>query len=137
MHGSSDAATPEEYIAGLDEPRRHEVQRLHDLVRASAPSLAPVMVGRMLGYGPYHYRYASGREGDAAVVQIASNKQAISVYVVCVEDGRYLAEAAAASLGKVSVGKSCIRIRKLEDVDLDALGDLLRAAERIGPPHAA
>jgi hypothetical protein len=79
----------------------------------------------MIGYGPYHYRYESGREGDSARVALASNKTGFSVYISCVDDKGWLAEQAKAKLGKASVGKSCIRFKRLGDIHLDALGDLL------------
>lgn len=56
----------------------------------------------------------------------------MSVYVSAVEDGRYLAEEAAGRLGRVSVGRSCIRLKRLEDVDLDVLADVVRRAAASG-----
>jgi uncharacterized protein YdhG (YjbR/CyaY superfamily) len=128
VHGSSTARTPEAYIEALDEPRRSDVRRLHELIRAAAPELQPTTEFGMLGYGRYHYRYASGREGDATVVALASNKRYISLYVHSVLDGRYLAEAYAPQLPKASVGKSCIRVRRAADLDPAVLTELLRAA---------
>ena len=56
--------TPREYIARLDEPRRTEVRELHELIRKTVPGLKPHLSGGMLAYGPFHYRYPTGREGD-------------------------------------------------------------------------
>ena len=81
MHGQSDAKTVEEYIDRLDEPRRSELSKLDNLVRSVAPELMPTMSYRMPGYGSFHYKYASGREGDWAAIQMASNKNYISFYV--------------------------------------------------------
>jgi len=53
--------TPDDYIAALEEPRRADVRRVHDLIRETLPDLEPNVDGGMLGYGRYHYRYASGR----------------------------------------------------------------------------
>lgn len=132
MQGHVDAATHDAYIEALPEPRRTDVRRLHDLIRETVPDLAPTMDFRMLGYGPFHYRYASGREGDTAILLVASNKQKVSLYVSAADDRGYLAEAYADRLGKVSCGKSCIRFSRLDDLDLDALRDLLREAARVG-----
>ncbi|MGH3992405.1 MAG: iron chaperone [Pseudonocardiaceae bacterium] len=128
MYGKSDAATPDEYIDALDEPRRSELRRLHELISAAVPELRPTMEFGMPGYGKYHYRYASGREGDAAVISMASNKNYISLYVSAVVGDRYLAESFQDRLPKASIGKSCIRFKRLSDLDPDALTDLLRAA---------
>ncbi|GEL17969.1 iron chaperone [Pseudonocardia asaccharolytica] len=136
MRGRSTAPTHEAYIEGLDEPRRGEIRALHELIRRVVPQLEPTMEFGMPGYGTYHYRYASGREGDWALVAMASNKRYISLYVsATTEDGRYLAESCAERLPKASIGKSCIRVKRVADLDLDVVAELLtEAAAR--PPGA-
>jgi hypothetical protein len=131
------AAAQEAHIDRLPEPRRVDVRRLHELIRATVPGLEPTMDARMLGYGPYHYRYASGREGDGVQVGLASNKHDISLYVVAADESGYLAERYAERLGKASCGRSCIRFKRLDDIDLDVVRQLLREAERMGPPASS
>ena len=128
-----ETATPEAFIAALEEPRRADIQRLHDLIRAALPELEPGVASGMLGYGPFHYRYASGREGDAFRIAVASRKGGISVYVLAMADGQYVAERHAARLGKVSVGKSCVRFKRTDHVDLEAFEALLADAGRHPP----
>src|SRR4026207_329667 len=65
MKGQLDVKTPAEYIAAVDDKRRSDIAALDALIRKHAPKLEPVIMGGMLGYGPFHYRYASGREGEA------------------------------------------------------------------------
>lgn len=121
-------STPSEYIAGADATKRDTLKKLHRLIRTTLPELAPCSVHGMIGYGPYHYRYDSGREGDSARVALAANKTGYSVYIMAVDaKGTYLAEKARAKLGRATVGKSCIRFKRLEDLALDALVDVLRA----------
>ncbi len=67
---------------------------------------------------------------DWPVIALASQKNYISLYVCCITDGQYLAERNKKELGKVSVGKSCIRFKKLEDLNLPALKKLLKEAAR-------
>jgi len=135
MQGKSDAATHEEYIDRLAEPRRGEIRALHELIRRTVPQLEPTMDFGMLGYGKYHYRYATGREGDWMLVGLASNKNYISLYVMATtDDGRMLADTYSERLPKASIGKSCIRFRRLGDVDQDALASLLREAQQRGVP---
>jgi hypothetical protein len=135
MQGKSDAATHDEYIERLTEPRRGEIRVLHELIRRSAPRLEPTMEFGLLGYGKYHYRYATGREGDWMLVGLASNKNYISLYVMATtDDGRMLADTYSDRLPKASIGKSCIRFRRLGDVDKDALASLLREAQQRGVP---
>ena len=86
----------------------------------------------MLGYGRFHYRYASGREGDASLVALANRKQYISLDVLCADAGGYLAERYADRLPKAKIGKSCVRFKRTDDLDLDALRALLSEAGRIG-----
>ena len=128
---------PTEYIAALDEPRRADVAALDEMIRRAAPSLEPVMAGTMLGYGPFHYRYASGREGDATVLALASQKRHISLYVLCATEGRYLAETFADRLPGASIGKSCVRFPRLASVDLAVLEELVARAAELGPGDAA
>lgn len=133
MQGKTTASTHEEYLAGLTEPRQGELRALHDLVRATAPELTPTMEFGMPGYGKYHYRYGSGREGDWAVVMLASNKNYISLYVACVVEGRHLAEAYADRLPRANIGKSCVRFKRLSDVDTEVIADLVRYAAKHPP----
>ena len=129
--------TREEYLASLTDAQREEVERLDALIRETIPHREPVMERGMLGYGPFHYRYASGTEGDAALITLAARKHGLSLYVLCADDAGYLAERHAQRLGKVDVGKSCIRFRRTDDIDLDALRELLLEADRTGPAGAA
>jgi hypothetical protein len=91
----------------------------------------------MIGYGPFHYRYATGREGDATLIALAAQKRYVSLYVLCSIDGGYLAERYADRLPKASIGKSCVRFTRLADVDEDVLRELVAEAARIGPADAA
>ena len=126
------ATTVKEYIDSLEEPRKSEIKALHQLIRKSAPTLKPVVLSGMLGYGKYHYKYPSGREGDTATVSLASQKNYISLYAFAIVDGQYVAEKYRARLPKASIGKSCIRFKKLEAVDLGVLAELLQDCEKAG-----
>jgi hypothetical protein len=128
--------TPAAYLESLEEPRRSEVERLDRLIRESVPALEPHVRSGMLAYGPYHYRYASGREGESALISLASRKAHLSLYVQCSVDGRYVAERYAERLPKATIGKSCVRFKRLADVDEAVLAELLAEAERVGPEAA-
>ena len=125
--------TPDDYIDALEEPRRSEIRELHDLIRETLPDLEAHVESGMLGYGPFHYRYASGREGDASLLSLSSRKNHISLYVLCTTERGYLAEQYAERLPKASIGKSCVRFKRPADVDRDALRELIAEAGRIGP----
>jgi Domain of unknown function (DU1801) len=127
---SSSATPPDQYIAELEEPRREQVGRLHDLIRTTVPDLEPYMESGMIGYGRYHYRYASGREGDWCLLGLASHKRYISLHVTA-EDGKggYLAEAYRDRLPKADIGKSGVRFTRLDDLDQD-VREMLREAAK-------
>lgn len=133
MQGQADVATPEEYLASLEEPRRTEVARIDTLIRETAPELDPHIGAGMLAYGSYHYRYPTGREGDWFVLGLASNKRAISLYVSAGDGEHYLVERYADRLGRVDLGRSCIRFRKADDLDEAVVVELIREAIRMLP----
>jgi uncharacterized protein DUF1801 len=118
--------------------RAQDIERLDELIRDTLPDLEVVRESEgMIGYGPFHYRYASGREGDTYRVSVANRKAGISLYVPCVtEDGRYLAESRAHEFPKANVGKSCVRFKRLDDLDEPALRALLAEAGRLPAPGA-
>jgi hypothetical protein len=124
------ASTPAEYIAALDEPRRTEIATIDAFIRKTVPKLKPVMLNGMLGYGPFHYRYASGHEGDCCKVGLASNKSAISLYACGANAKGHIVEQHAKQLGKASCGKGCIRFKKFSDLDHAVLKKVLKETEK-------
>lgn len=119
--------TPEAYIEAIeDERRRNEIRRLHELIRSTAPHLEPSAEPTGIGYGTYHYKYASGREGDAARIALSSRKQYISLYVSATVGDKYLPETYVDRLPKADIGKVCVRIKRLTDVDESVLEELIR-----------
>jgi hypothetical protein len=118
----------DEYIGALPEGRRETVRAIHERVLAEVPDLDVRMWNKFIGYGSYRYRSASGREGDWFPIGLTNNKRYVSLYVCVADDDGYLAEQNAERLGKVNVGKSCVRFTKLENLDLDVAGELCRRA---------
>ena len=121
----------ERFLAGIgDELRRAQIAELHEKLSAALPDQEVGVSGKFLTYGHYHYRYASGREGDSSPVLVANNKREIAVYIAAADDSGYLAELNAHRLGrspgKVKVGRSCIKFEKLADVEIDVLLELAR-----------
>ena len=130
------AGEVEAFIEALDEPRRSEVQELHDLIRKTAPDLDPYVLSGMLAYGTYRYRYGSGREGEWCRIGIASNKASISLHVLAADESGHLAEAYRDRLPKADIGRSCVRFKRLEDVDVGVLEELIRKGSKMTPPGA-
>ena len=120
-----------------DDQRTTDLNRLDRLIRDTLPDLEVHEADGTVGYGPFHYRYASGREGDTYRISVASRKTGISLYVLALtEDGEYLAESRADRFPKAKVGKSCVRFKRLDDVDRAALRELLADAGRLPAPGA-
>jgi len=104
--------------------RRADALRLDALFRR-VTGFAPVMWGpTMVGYGQYHYRYPTGREGDFLATGFAPRASSLSVYILpgYAEFGPILDR-----LGKHRTGRSCLYVNKLADIDLDVLAELIRA----------
>ena len=132
MKGKTNAKTHEQYIAEVEEKRRADIQALHDMVREEAPELEPTMEFGMLGYGKYHYKYKSGREGEWMKIGIANNKQYISLYSCAADDNGYVAERYRGRLPKANIGKSCVRFKRLSDLDEETLRELIRETAAAG-----
>jgi Domain of unknown function (DU1801) len=131
MQASSRIKTPAQYLTSLPAERRSALTALHRAITKAAPRLKPVIVLGMLGYGPYHYVYESGREGDSATVCLASQKNYISLYLMGSEGGVSLVQKNKARLGKISAGGCCIRFKKLEDLNLPVALELVKKAGKL------
>ncbi len=129
---STTAKTPAEYIAQIEGPRRAEIERIDALIRETLPALEPFIHSGMLAYGPFHYRYASGREGDWFKVGVANNAAAISLYACAADERGYVAERYKDRLPKAKIGKSCVRFKKVSDLDVEVLKELLRETASAG-----
>jgi hypothetical protein len=129
----ADAADVKAHLAAIDGERGEIMRSLHTVVREAAPELTTKMWNdTIIGYGTLHYRGASGREGDRFPVGLANQKQYVSLYLCAADDRGYLAEQNADRFQRpdaratVSVGKSCVRFKHLDDLDLDVVRELVR-----------
>jgi hypothetical protein len=127
----------DEHLASLPADRRDTILTLHQAIRRAVPKLAPLMMSGMgpaplLAYGKYHYRYASGREGDWFLIGLAAAKTGYSLHICAADKEGYLVERHAASLGKVKAGRSCISFKRLEDLELKAVIALIKRAAKVG-----
>ena len=127
MKGQKKAATPAEYLAQLEEPRKTDITALDTLIRKTAPKLEPFIQMGILAYGPFRYKYPSGREGDWFRIGVASNAQYISLYVNGDCSGSPPAKYKEA-LPKAKIGKGCVRFKRLSDLDQAVLKKLIRDA---------
>lgn len=124
------AATIKEYIASIELGHRETVIFLHDFIQKAVPKLKPYFASNMLGYGSFPYVNYKKEKISWPIIALANQKQYISVYVCSLENGQYIAEKYKEGLGKVSVGRSCIRFKKIEDLNLPAFKKVLKAAAK-------
>lgn len=105
-----------------DERKRDDAYALIELMR-DVTGEAPRMWGTsMVGFGKYHYKYATGREGDAFLAGFSPRKQAMTLYIMAGFD-QY--DELLGKLGKFTTGKSCLYVKRLSDVDLEVLRELV------------
>lgn len=114
-----------EFLANFDDGQRKDSETLITLMQKISGK-PPVMWGpSIIGFGHYHYKYASGREGDVPAIAFSPRKGKMVLYIT---DNATKYQDITNRLGKHKTSKACIYINKLSDIDLKALEDLVRAA---------
>ena len=106
-----------------DEKKRQDSFALLEFMKRVTQTEPKMWGNSIIGFGTYHYKYASGREGDWPPVGFSPRKQALTLYIMA--DWTAHTDLLA-RLGKYKNGKSCIYIKKLEDIDLEVLEQLIR-----------
>ncbi|MFY7911017.1 MAG: DUF1801 domain-containing protein [Emticicia sp.] len=105
-----------------DEAKRNDAIRLVDIFKNQTGFEAILWGPSIIGFGSYHYKYASGHEGDAPLVAFSPRASAISLYLHVPAEQR---EDLLQKLGKTKSGKGCIYVKKLSDINLDVLNELI------------
>jgi Domain of unknown function (DU1801) len=112
-----------------DEQRREDAWRLCAMM-GEITGEPPVMWGTsIIGFGMYHYRYASGHEGDSALAGFSPRRQHLAIYLIGDFENRH--QSALTRLGPHKTGKGCLYIKRLDDVDHDALRELIDRSVRV------
>jgi hypothetical protein len=124
------AKSVKEYISSVPDERRKTIVFLHNLIQKISPKLKAHLAYNMLGYGSFSYKNYKKEMMQWPVVALANQKNYMSLYVCAIEGGQYLAEKNKDKLGKVSVGRSCIRFKRLEDLNIPELKKLLLKASK-------
>jgi len=124
----TDIRAPEEYIDSLDEPRRSDVRRLHELISAAAPELEAYADSTGIGYGRYRFRYRTGRKGDWSTIGLVSQKRYISLYISG-DRVSSVADRYRDRLPKADISRWCVRIKRMSDLDEATLVDLIHEAK--------
>ncbi|PYS98007.1 MAG: hypothetical protein DMF63_18310 [Acidobacteria bacterium] len=126
-------------IDSQPEPKRSDMQALHAIILQVMPACklwfldgkndeGKVVSNPNIGYGSRDHKYADGTISEFYQIGLSANKTGISVYIMGIEDKKYLAETFGKELGKASVTGYCIRFKTLKDINVE----ILEAAIRFG-----
>ena len=121
-----------EYLATQPEPKRSEMQQLHHIISALMPKCklwfligkdekGKIVSNPNIGYGSQTIKYANGKTKEFYQIGISANTTGISVYIMGVNDKKYLTQTFGQELGKASVTGYCIKFRTLTDIRIDVL----------------
>lgn len=105
-----------------DKQKRADVKKVAAIMRRVTGARPKMWGSSIVGYGEYHYKYASGREGDFMLAGFSPRKQALTIYVMA---GFSSYPSLMKKLGKYKTGKSCLYVKRLSDVDEKVLERLL------------
>lgn len=130
MFKKTEAQTVKAYLESVPKERQMDMNKLHRFIQKTVPKLKTHFAYNMLGYGSFPYLNYKKEKISWPVIALANQKNYISLYVCAIDKGQCIAETHKKELGKVSVGKSCIRFKKIEDVNLPVLKKVLKLAEK-------
>ncbi|CAG0936902.1 hypothetical protein TFLX_05799 [Thermoflexales bacterium] len=118
------AGSVEAFLNSLpDEQKRRDAFTLLDIMRKATQAEPQMWGSNIIGFGVYHYKYASGREGDWPLIGFSPRKQNLTLYV---NDGFEQRDELLKSLGKHKTGKACLYVNRLDDIDLPTLRKLIK-----------
>ena len=129
----------DEYIGAQPKPKRTDIRELHNMVLGVMPKCklwfldgkdgeGKIVSNPNIGYGLQTMKYADGSSREFYQIGLSGNKTGISIYIIGIEDKKYLAKTFGKDLGKASVTGYCIKFKTLKDINLD----VLKAAIRFG-----
>ena len=121
-----------EYIATQPEPKRSEIRELHGIILALMPACklwfldgkdekGKIVSNPNIGYGSLTIQYANGKTKEFFQIGVSANTTGISVYILGIDDKKYLAQTFGRTLGKASVTGYCIKFKTLADIKVDVL----------------
>jgi hypothetical protein len=127
----------EEYVASQPEPKRSDMRALHRIILEAMPACklwfldgknsdGKTVSNPNIGYGFQTIKYANGKAREFYQIGVSANSTGISVYILGIEDRKYLAHAYGKKLGKASVSGYCIKFRALKDINVDTLEAAMR-----------
>ncbi|MEP7165853.1 MAG: DUF1801 domain-containing protein [Ferruginibacter sp.] len=130
------------YITGQPEPKRSEMQELHQQILQALPKCklwfldgkddkGKTVSNPNIGYGSYSIKYADGKTREFYQIGLSANTTGISVYILGIKDKTYLAQTYGKKLGKASVTGYCIKFKTIKDINLDILQAAIKDGVKI------
>ena len=127
----------QKYISSQPEPKRSDMEALHRIILQVMPACKlwfldgknsenKTVSNPNIGYGLQAMKYADGTTREFYQIGLSANKTGISVYILGIEDKKYLAQTYGKALGKASVTGYCIRFKTLKDINVEILGAAIR-----------
>lgn len=128
----------EEYITNHKEPKRSDLENLHQIILELMPKCKlwfldgkndenKIVSNPNIGYGIHIMKYADGKTRDFYKIGLSANTTGISVYIMGIEDKKYLANTFGEKIGKASVTSYCIKFKKLDDINIEVLKEAIQS----------
>lgn len=128
----------EEYITSHKEPKRSDLENLHHIILELMSKCKlwfldgkndenKTVSNPNIGYGIHIMKYADGKTRDFYKIGLSANTTGISVYIMGIEDKKYLANTFGEKIGKASVTSYCIKFKKLNDINIDVLKEAIQS----------
>lgn len=125
------------YITSLPEPKRGEMELLHQMILKINPKIqlwyedglndeGKVISNPNIGYGTYTINYANGKSREFFRIGLSANTKGISVYIMGIEDKKYLLDNFGSTIGKAKVTGYCINFKTIHDIQLEVLAEVLK-----------
>jgi hypothetical protein len=122
----SDVSVDQFLESVTDATQREDSKTLIHMMHSITGEPARMWGSSLIGFGTYHYVYASGHEGDICLSGFSPRKNALTIYLLCGASERF--GGMLSKLGKAKMGKGCLYIKKLADIDLDVLREMIQTS---------
>jgi Domain of unknown function (DU1801) len=130
MFAKNEATSVKEYLLLVPADRRKDIDFLHDFIQKAVPGLKPYFASNMIGYGSFYYLDSKKQKKDWPIIALANQKNYITIYVCALVEDKAAAEKYKKELGKLTKGISCIRFKKIDEINLKTLKIVLKLAEK-------
>ena len=130
MFAKNAAKSLDEYLFLIPDDRKKDIDFLHAFIQKAVPKLKPYYASNMIGSGSFYYLDSKKQKKDWPIISLANQKNYITIYVCTIVTDKAAAEKYKKELGKLTKGITCIRFKKIEEINLETLKTVLKLAEK-------